>query len=71
MTGESYGGVYGPTLSLRLVQMIDAGTLDLNFKVGTVFNPLFIIAGSELARAMFGPGYIWLGKKKLENLMNH
>ncbi|KAK6040997.1 serine carboxypeptidase [Cooperia oncophora] len=33
VTGESYAGVYGPTLSVRLVQMIDAGLLDLNFKV--------------------------------------
>ncbi|VDO71668.1 unnamed protein product [Haemonchus placei] len=36
VTGESYGGVYGPTLSLRLVQMIDSGQLNLNFKLSLI-----------------------------------
>uniref|UniRef100_A0AC34R3U7 Carboxypeptidase n=1 Tax=Panagrolaimus sp. JU765 TaxID=591449 RepID=A0AC34R3U7_9BILA len=31
ITGESYGGVYIPTLAVKLTQLVDAGQLNLNF----------------------------------------
>ena len=34
-TGESYAGVYIPTLSALLIQAIQAGTLNINYKVGS------------------------------------
>jgi carboxypeptidase C (cathepsin A) len=33
VSGESYGGVYVPTLSYNLITLIEAGILQLNFKV--------------------------------------
>ena len=33
ITGESYAGVYIPMLAWRLVQAVDAGEININFKV--------------------------------------
>ncbi|CAB3399767.1 unnamed protein product [Caenorhabditis bovis] len=38
ITGESYGGVYCPTLTLQLIEMITAKLLDLNIKGMAVGN---------------------------------
>nr|CDJ84066.1 Peptidase S10 domain containing protein [Haemonchus contortus] len=59
VTGESYGGVYGPTLSLRLVQMIDSGQLNLNFKgmaIGNGYLSEYLQYNSELA-LQYGHGF--------------
>ncbi|KHJ83570.1 serine carboxypeptidase, partial [Oesophagostomum dentatum] len=49
VTGESYAGVYAPMLSLRLVQMIDKGDFNVNFKVMLLF---IIWAYSPLAKSL-------------------
>ena len=36
ITGESYGGVYIPTLSKLLLQMLSAGEININFKVANI-----------------------------------
>lgn len=59
VTGESYAGVYGPTLSERLVKMIDAGVLDLNFKGMAIGNGIlseYLQTNSEVA-LQYGRGF--------------
>ncbi|CAD6185442.1 unnamed protein product [Caenorhabditis auriculariae] len=52
VTGESYGGVYCPTLTLNLINFIDGGLLNLNFKGTAVGNGIlseYLQTNSEMA----------------------
>ncbi|CAI5454236.1 unnamed protein product [Caenorhabditis angaria] len=76
ITGESYGGVYCPTLSLNLIQQIDAGLLNLNFKGTAVGNGIlseYLQTNSELI-LQYGRGFNgldeWNSLKQSCNLTN-
>uniref|UniRef100_A0A8R1DZS5 Carboxypeptidase n=1 Tax=Caenorhabditis japonica TaxID=281687 RepID=A0A8R1DZS5_CAEJA len=59
VTGESYGGVYCPTLTLNLIQQIDAGKLKLNFKGTAVGNGIlseYLQTNSEII-LQYGRGF--------------
>ncbi|VDL63733.1 unnamed protein product [Nippostrongylus brasiliensis] len=70
VTGESYAGVYGPTLSERLVKMIDAGTLVLNFKGMAIGNGILseYLQTDSMIPLMYGRGFTGLDDwQSLEN----
>ncbi|MQI27720.1 hypothetical protein EI009_25825, partial [Escherichia coli] len=76
ITGESYGGVYCPTLTLNLVQQIDAGILNLNFKGTAVGNGIlseYLQTNSEIV-LQYGRGFNgvddWNNLKTACNLTN-
>ncbi|CAI2358246.1 unnamed protein product [Caenorhabditis sp. 36 PRJEB53466] len=76
ITGESYGGVYCPTLTLNLVQQIDAGILNLNFKGTAVGNGIlseYLQTNSEIV-LQYGRGFTgldeWNSLKTACNLTN-
>lgn len=76
ITGESYGGVYCPTLTLNLIQQIDAGKLSLNFKGTAVGNGIlseYLQTNSEIV-LQYGRGFNgldeWNALKVACNLTN-
>ncbi|PIC20876.1 hypothetical protein B9Z55_025919 [Caenorhabditis nigoni] len=76
ITGESYGGVYCPTLTLNLIQQIDAGLLNLNFKGTAVGNGIlseYLQTNSEIV-LQYGRGFNgldeWNSLKNACNLTN-
>ncbi|CAP27538.2 Protein CBG07588 [Caenorhabditis briggsae] len=76
ITGESYGGVYCPTLTLNLIQQIDAGLLNLNFKGTAVGNGIlseYLQTNSEIV-LQYGRGFNgldeWNSLKDACNLTN-
>ncbi|KAF1749174.1 hypothetical protein GCK72_025641 [Caenorhabditis remanei] len=76
ITGESYGGVYCPTLTLNLIQQIEAGILNLNFKGTAVGNGIlseYLQTNSEII-LQYGRGFNgldeWNNLKTACNLTN-